>query len=99
LFIRKAEKKVEQESKGNLLCHFVYSWQDSISRPVEDMQHNRTYDTERGYPIDNNHKSRIHFALCGRTLDVIRKHFTEYLPRILCRATGKYFALHHYLFD
>jgi hypothetical protein len=77
---------------------FAYSWQDSTSQPVEDMLHNRIYNIETGYPIGN-HKPRIHFALCGRTLDVIRKHFTEFLPRIICKATGKFCTILFDFFD
>ena len=63
------------------------SWPESIFRPLEDM--NRMW--RRQVRIDSESRSRparAHFALCGKTLDVIRKHCpADLLARILCRST------------
>ena len=55
---------------------FTDSWPDSIFRPMENSRISRLLP-----------QSKMHFALCGSTLDVIRKHCPELLPKILCRGT------------
>lgn len=70
---------------------FTESWPDSVFQPLESIS--RMWrrqalipDCERGLDIDHQ-TPRLHLALNGRTLDVIRKHFPQLLPRILVRAT------------
>ncbi len=74
---------------------FTDSWPESIFQPMESMARiwrrqvfgsTDNEDRERGM-IPQPTPPRIHFALAGRTLDVIRKHCPDLLPRILCRAT------------
>lgn len=70
---------------------FTESWPESVFQPMEGM--NRIWrrqgslaDVERDEPVLKQ-GPRLHLALNGKTLDIIRKHFSELLPRILLRAT------------
>lgn len=70
---------------------FTDSWPDSVFQPLENIarmwrRQALISDAERG--LDSKHLTpRLHLALGGKTLDVIRKHFPQLLQRILVRAT------------
>ena len=77
-------------SSGETDPLFTDSWPESIFRPMESMarmwrRQLRGRELESGYIPSA--APRIHFACNGRTLDIIRKHCPDLLPRILCRAT------------
>ena len=61
------------------------SWPESIFQPLENMT--RLWRRQVHVDIEHSQPPRIHFAVCGKTLDVIRKHCPDLLPRILCRST------------
>lgn len=70
---------------------FTESWPESVVKPLENMsriwrRQGSLGDVEGGEPLLQQ-CSRLHLALNGKSLDVIRKHFPEWLPRILLRAT------------
>lgn len=84
------EESLVLSSSGSEVM-FTESWPDSVFQPMESIsrmwrRQALVSDSERG--LDINHQTpRLHLALNGKTLDVIRKHFPEILPRILVRAT------------
>lgn len=83
------ESVVLSSSESDVM--FTDSWPDSVFQPLESIarmwrRQALVSDSERG--LDSNHQTpRLHLALGGRTLDIIRKHFPSLLPRILVRAT------------
>ncbi|KZS08802.1 putative Cation-transporting ATPase 13A2 [Daphnia magna] len=88
------ERDVEESgvlSSSESDAMFTESWPDSVFQPMENIsrmwrRQALVSDAERG--LDSNHLTpRLHLALGGKTLDVIRKHFPHLLQRILVRAT------------
>ena len=67
---------------------FTDSWPDSIFCPIENAS--RFGSSTQLLPptgTTNFTESKMHFALTGSTLDIIRKFCPELLPKILCRGT------------
>lgn len=83
------ESAIFSSSESDVM--FTDSWPDSVFQPMESIarmwrRQALISDTERG--LDSDHQTpRLHLALGGKTLDIIRKHFPHLLPRILVRAT------------
>jgi len=64
------------------------SWPESVFCPMESVSrlHSSRQMSSRSYVADLT-ESKMHFALSGGTLDIIRKFCPELLPKILCRGT------------
>ena len=83
------ENSVLSSSDSDVM--FTDSWPDSVFQPMESIarmwrRQALVSDSERGLNSDEQ-IPKVHLALGGKTLDVIRKHFPHLLPRILVRAT------------
>ena len=66
---------------------FTDSWPDSIFQPMENISRIWQKQIWSTSELNKFVQPRMHLAMCGKTLDVVRKNFPDVLPKILCRGT------------